>query len=927
MSDASCNRYLPKKLNQTKISSYFTECIKTLPVESAKRSPSKGKRNLRSRRKLVFSSSSSADTEKSREINRKYLPTKLSDDMSSLIAEIPKRKLPAPIFSDDEDSENDQGTLNSPKKRGGDDVTTKQSNSVLISLNKPGPSKSPRKKFASSTPLRSSNLLTSSFNENLDVGAACSVATTSESISLNKPGPSKSPRKKFASSTPLRSSNLLTSSFNENLDVGASCSVATTSEDASVNESPKAVRAVKNVDGSPKAVRVLQNVVIQSPKKSPQKEPVKDETKKLNYEQLKVFREFFVNILKQNHLLTLLSSSDQQLLHKFFNIEKNYQYLCIKLFLWKPIWYNIFKYVEKIGLTMSDSEVTVMYDYLKDNGFVEIDYMREDLFTLLDLLSLKDLRDIGRSFKFPNVSGPKDIIVAKLIKNTKTQITLTSNMNAEDILRKRIKERMGFCVKLSTNLNKCLYFVYLLNTFSNSSLSDPHDYFKDVSFFNIVFPTYNIENFHIFYTPQEFARFADAVKLRSELEKVVEKRTLNHIFEICRCGYNRLKELNEEFGTSFDVSNRPPHLERFTPNAQYIYILSSGSKHITTTYFSHVVQWYEYLISQNYCVHKRGEWYEHLALVYTMYVKDYERAAKLIIKAFTEDRDHLSDIQLQELLHRGKMLNRKTYNLPPLYHDEIVSLSPPSCDRVWPQDVIDCKSMTSQEPGRRRMYAHQCENGDVNYLTVEQTALQYYRTVGFPDGEHCEGNLIIASFCLLFWDIIYEDYVKGTFVSKVQSAPLDMYSSHFYKNRERRIKRRLSDIEHKWTEEIFRRRLFDRWTLHSHETSLCSLDAVVDKPERLYNAITCIGRDVLGKIFERLVKNFKYYRSGFPDLIVWNLPEKKAKFVEVKSENDKLSIKQKLWLNYLIEIGANAAVCHVEPKSSKKKNRTTGNNS
>lgn len=119
MSDASCNRYLPKKLNQTKISSYFTECIKTLPVESAKRSPSKGKRNLRSRRKLVFSSSSSADTEKSREINRKYLPTKLSDDMSSLIAEIPKRKLPAPIFSDDEDSENDQGTLNSPKKRGG----------------------------------------------------------------------------------------------------------------------------------------------------------------------------------------------------------------------------------------------------------------------------------------------------------------------------------------------------------------------------------------------------------------------------------------------------------------------------------------------------------------------------------------------------------------------------------------------------------------------------------------------------------------------------------------------------------------------------------------------------------------------------------------------------------------------------------------
>lgn len=39
-----------------------------------------------------------------------------------------------------------------------------------------------------------------------------------------------------------------------------------------------------------------------------------------------------------------------------------------------------------------------------------------------------------------------------------------------------------------------------------------------------------------------------------------------------------------------------------------------------------------------------------------------------------------------------------------------------------------------------------------------------------------------------------------------------------------------------------------------------------------------------------------------------------CKFVEVKSDNDRLSIKQKLWLNYLAEIGVDVEVCHVHCK-------------
>ena len=42
------------------------------------------------------------------------------------------------------------------------------------------------------------------------------------------------------------------------------------------------------------------------------------------------------------------------------------------------------------------------------------------------------------------------------------------------------------------------------------------------------------------------------------------------------------------------------------------------------------------------------------------------------------------------------------------------------------------------------------------------------------------------------------------------------------------------------------------------------------------------------------------------------LLEKKARIVEVKGPNDTLSVKQEVWLDYLVSCGAVAEVCHVE---------------
>ncbi|ERL88395.1 hypothetical protein D910_05781 [Dendroctonus ponderosae] len=72
----------------------------------------------------------------------------------------------------------------------------------------------------------------------------------------------------------------------------------------------------------------------------------------------------------------------------------------------------------------------------------------------------------------------------------------------------------------------------------------------------------------------------------------------------------------------------------------------------------------------------------------------------------------------------------------------------------------------------------------------------HHDTCGYPAGSHCEGSLIKALLILYFWDIIYnpEIVVRGSFISKWQSAPLDFFTRYFYENRKGAIDMRLMQI-------------------------------------------------------------------------------------------------------------------------------------
>lgn len=59
-------------------------------------------------------------------------------------------------------------------------------------------------------------------------------------------------------------------------------------------------------------------------------------------------------------------------------------------------------------------------------------------------------------------------------------------------------------------------------------------------------------------------------------------------------------------------------------------------------------------------------------------------------------------------------------------------------------------------------------------------------------------------------------------------------------------------------------------------------------------------------------RNYRYTRSGLPDLLIWNVNTGRIKAVEVKGPGDTLSAKQILWIDYFNKHDLEAEVCHVE---------------
>ena len=183
---------------------------------------------------------------------------------------------------------------------------------------------------------------------------------------------------------------------------------------------------------------------------------------------------------------------------------------------------------------------------------------------------------------------------------------------------------------------------------------------------------------------------------------------------------------------------------------------------------------------------------------------------------------------------------------------------------------------------------------------VEQAALRLL-TAGGGVGWHLENHLPMALFALAYWDWLFAP-IPGAFVNAFQTGPLDLGWPDFLAAREGVCREPAAPLKPQLRERLAAKAGIANPLFDWRRCPPAVLAAVIDAmPETHLAALLAIVRgDLAGR------------RSGFPDLVVVQGPGR-YEFVEVKGPGDRLSVRQRLWIEALGSRGLPVCVARLRP--------------
>jgi fanconi-associated nuclease 1 len=207
--------------------------------------------------------------------------------------------------------------------------------------------------------------------------------------------------------------------------------------------------------------------------------------------------------------------------------------------------------------------------------------------------------------------------------------------------------------------------------------------------------------------------------------------------------------------------------------------------------------------------------------------------------------------------------------------------------------------------GAKTVWVDEHEGG--GECSVEAMCLSHYRSLGWK-GYHSEGGIVRTLFAFLFYDVLFT-YVPNVFQTEYQTCPLDLFTDAFYVTRISEINARLAEISNEDGEAIFRQVWNDHW-----EKKTCVIGLSWDyEYDDLVDIIRCFGGAKLATVCKVMAQEYQQRGGGIPDLFLWRLDGKnggEVMFSEVKSENDRLSDTQRLWIHVLTGAGIRVELCH-----------------
>ncbi|CAK1363109.1 unnamed protein product [Cercospora beticola] len=199
--------------------------------------------------------------------------------------------------------------------------------------------------------------------------------------------------------------------------------------------------------------------------------------------------------------------------------------------------------------------------------------------------------------------------------------------------------------------------------------------------------------------------------------------------------------------------------------------------------------------------------------------------------------------------------------------------------------------------------------------SVEEMCLSSYRALGWK-GYHSEGRILRTFFAYLFFDILFL-YIPNVFQTAYQTCPLDLHTDAFYPSRISEVNTRLNEISNGDATKLIQ----GVWDAHyERQTCVVGLDWTFELSDLLEIA-SCFPPAALSTVMKVMVQEYGQRGGGVPDLFLWRLEREdgnegkgEVMFSEVKSENDRLSDTQRMWIDVLSSAGVRVELCHAVAK-------------
>lgn len=132
----------------------------------------------------------------------------------------------------------------------------------------------------------------------------------------------------------------------------------------------------------------------------------------------------------------------------------------------------------------------------------------------MELVNQPDIKAICISFKIKIKAQTKPALIETLLKHCSKQTTLFFTKSSDQILKERIINKLGKCVKLSDALYKMFFKLHLLYSFATPDFLKPadlHQYLRLIMYGDLILPKYTIDCVDIFESIEDFERYLSQI--------------------------------------------------------------------------------------------------------------------------------------------------------------------------------------------------------------------------------------------------------------------------------------------------------------------------------------------------------------------------------------------------------------------------------